>query len=198
MLLRISAVTRLRSLKIIIVSLNPERMNPSTTLSRWLFAAYVVLTFYCLGAAVITEWLEYRALSTTSASLSAADVAAWNMAGTQPYAYYLSVPSALLTVLVLALFWNLPASVPRGPLWGVLACQLVVWAAFLLTQTPMGVQLEQSSLVTLLVHSDWVRKLALLIEAPLAAYMAFRAYWPAHDPRPTVVLNTSRNTPSLG
>jgi hypothetical protein len=174
-------------------------MNTSSTRSYATFGAYLALTFYCLGAAVYTEWLEYQALTNASSGLSAVDVAAWNMASPQESMYFLTVPSIALTAIVLALFKYLPVSVPRGPLWGVLACQLIVWSVFLLAQVPLDMQAEQNTLVNLLVHSDWVRKLALLIEAPLALYMTFRAFSPLATARPAAVLNGgARKTPVMG
>jgi hypothetical protein len=170
-----------------------------TTLSspNRLFLAYLVLTFYCFGTAVATEWLEYRTWADMDTHLSAADLAAWNMATTPSTIYFLTIPSVLLTAIVVALFWKLPAAVPRSPLWGVLACHLVVWAVYLLTQVPMNSMINDSGFVNLLVHSDWVRKLALLIEVPLALYMGYRAYWPAAAAR-SAVLNDARKAPVLG
>ncbi|GAB2957178.1 hypothetical protein GCM10027048_24540 [Hymenobacter coalescens] len=163
--------------------------------STWLFLAYVLLTFYCLGAAIFNELAEYRSWADTSAYLSAADVAAWQMATPEDNATLLfNVPYLLLTALVLALFRFLPTSVPRAALWAVLACHVAVWGLLLLARLPLQAELSPT-LLSLLVYSDLVRKLTLVVEAFLAAYMAYRAFWPGHDnlPRPTM-----RKTPALG
>ncbi|RAK63890.1 hypothetical protein [Hymenobacter edaphi] len=155
-------------------------MNPTSTLSRGLLLAYVLLTFYCLGAAIFTEWAELRNAADASSYLSAADLAAWQMASTDNTALLLTILSGVQTAALLALVWLLPTSVPRGVLWAALACHVVVWGLGLLARLPVGsFGGADPGLVDLLVRSGWGRKLVLLIEAPLAAYMAFRAFWPA-------------------
>ncbi|MCC3158068.1 hypothetical protein LJ737_12530 [Hymenobacter sp. 15J16-1T3B] len=155
-------------------------MTATSTLSRGLLLAYVLLTIYCLGVAIFTEWAELRSASDVSSYLSAADLAAWQMASTDNTALLLTVLSGVQTAALLALVWLLPASVPRGVLWAALICHVVVWALGLLARLPAGsFGAADPSLVELLVRSGWGRKLVLLIEAPLALYMAFRAFWPA-------------------
>ncbi|WP_149866977.1 hypothetical protein [Solirubrum puertoriconensis] len=170
----------------------------STSFSRWLLPVYVLLALYCLAAAATTEWQEYRSWADMGSYLSLTDFAAWNMASSQQAVLLLTVPSVVLTALVLALFRYLPVSVPRGPLWVVLACHIVVWAAFILARVPLAAVVSQSELVNLLLQSDWMRKLTLLIEAPMAVYMAYRAYganlWHA---QPASLLRTRGNTPAM-
>jgi hypothetical protein len=171
-------------------------MKTSLTLSHWLLLTYVLLTFCALGAAAFTEVAELRRAADLSTHLSAADMAAWQLAGTDNTALQLSILSGVQTVALLALVWLLPASVPRSVLWAALGCHVAVWLVSLLTRLPIDT-FETDGLINLLVHSDWVRKLALLIEAPLAAYMAFRAFWPTGtgSARPTALPG---RTPALG
>lgn len=164
-------------------------MANTTTLSRGLTLLYALLTLCCLGAAVATEWLQLRDSAAATTYLSAADVAAWQMASTDNTAFLLTVLSGVQTAALLALVWLLPASVPRGVLWAAVACHVVAWGLILLTKLPAGsLGFADEGWLGLLLRSDWSHKLVLLIEAPLAAYMAFRAYWPAQAaPRPTTV-----------
>ncbi|AYA37330.1 hypothetical protein D3Y59_09865 [Hymenobacter oligotrophus] len=157
-----------------------------------------MLTLYCLVASATTEWQEYRSWSEMSSYLSLTDFAAWNMANSPSTTLFLMVPSVVLTVLVLALLRSKPAAVPRGVLWVLLLCHVAVWAAFFLARVPLAAAFSENELVNLLLQSDWVRKLALLIETPLALYLAFRAY-SAHfwSTRPASLLRTPGNTPAM-
>jgi hypothetical protein len=172
-------------------------MNPSYSPARWLFAAYLLLTFYCLSAAVLTEWQQYRSLAAAGSFMNAADLAAWNMADSTRAWFPFTLPAILLTLVVLALMTNRPPAIPRGVLGAVLACHLLAWGVYLLGLVPMG-WWSQNEMVSLLIHSDWVRKLALLIEVPLALYMAYRLYGPALAARSAAPLRTGRNTPAIG
>ncbi|UYZ57622.1 hypothetical protein [Hymenobacter latericus] len=173
-------------------------MKTNLTPSYRLLLAYLLLTLCYLGAALVGEWQEYRSWSQAGSYLSLTDFAAWSMASSQQTVLLLTVPSVVLSALVLALFWYLPASVPRGPLWVVLACHVVVWAAFFLARMPLPGAFSENELANLLLHSDWVRKLALLIEVPMALYMAYRAYganlWPA---RPASLLRAPGSAPAM-
>lgn len=160
----------------------------TNTLSRGLLLTYALLTLCCLSAAVVTEWLELRDSAASSTYLSAADAAAWQMASHDGTALLLTTLSGVQTVALLALVWLLPASVPRGVLWATVACHVAAWALMLLTELPAGsLGFADEGWLGLLLRSDWSYKLVLLIEAPLALYMAVRGLWPAAAlPKPVV------------
>ncbi|RTQ50835.1 hypothetical protein EJV47_09465 [Hymenobacter gummosus] len=169
-------------------------MNASYSPARWLFPAYLALTLYCLLAAVLTEWQGYRSLSEAGSFMNAADLAAWNMADSGRSWFPFTLPAVLLTLVVLALMANRPPAIPRGLLGAVLACHLLAWGVYLLGFAPLTAWWSQNDMVNLLIHSDWVRKLALLVEVPLALYMAYRFYGPAL----AAPLRSGRNTPAIG
>lgn len=153
-------------------------MNKNTTLSRALLLVYTLLTLACLGAAVVTEWLELRDSAAATTYLSAADTAAWQMASTDGTAFVLTILSGIQTAALLALVWLLPAAVPRGVLWAAVACHVLAWGLILLAKLPAGsLGFADEGWLGLLLRGDWSHKLVLLIEAPLAVYMAYRAFW---------------------
>lgn len=153
-------------------------MKPFPFPPYWFLLAYVVLTFYCLGAAVMQEFVEYQSWADLGPYLSAADFAAWHLATTQYATPFLTVPALLLSAVLLLLCWHLPPAVPRPALWLAIACHGVFWLSTILVQWPLEGALSEGSfspdLMARLLHSDWVRKVLLLVEAPLAVYMAHR------------------------
>ncbi|TGE16556.1 hypothetical protein [Hymenobacter elongatus] len=150
---------------------------------HWIFLAYLVLTFYCLGAAVMNEFVEYQSWADLGPYLSAADFATWHLATAQHTVPFLTVPAMLLSGVLVLLYWHLPPAVPRAALWLAMACHVVFWLSTVLVQWPLEGALSQGSfspdLMERLLRSDWVRKGLLLVEAPLAIYMAHRALRPA-------------------
>jgi hypothetical protein len=153
-------------------------MKPFPFSPHWFFLAYVGLTFYCLGAAVMNEFVEYQSWAALDPYLSAADFAAWHLATTQHTMPFLTVPAMLLSAVLLVLCWHLPPAVPRPALWLAVACHAVFWLSTVLVQWPLEGALSQGSfspdLMARLLRSDWVRKVLLLLEAPLAVYMTHR------------------------
>ncbi|UYZ57623.1 hypothetical protein [Hymenobacter latericus] len=175
-------------------------MKTTSTPSYRLFLLYLLLTFYCLGAAVMNEFVEYQSWADLGPYLSAADFAAWHVATSQHALPFLTVPALFLTVVVLALFWDLPPAIPRWPLYVVAACHALSWASSVLVQFPLEARLSQGEfspeLMNYLIHSDWLRKLTLFVEAPMAAYMAHRALHGAAAPAGNGV--QAFNKPALG
>ncbi|RTQ53426.1 hypothetical protein EJV47_01415 [Hymenobacter gummosus] len=161
--------------------------------SHWIFLAYLVLTFYCLGAAVMNEFVEYQSWADLGSYLSAADFAAWHVATAQHTMPFLTVPAVLLSVVLLLLCWQRPPAIPRLALWLALACHVLFWASTVLVQWPLEGALGQGQfspdLMERLLRSDWVRKVLLLLEAPVAVYMAHRVLRPVRgDASPHILL----------
>ena len=153
-------------------------MKPASLPSHWIFLAYLVLTFYCLGAAVMNEFVEYQSWADLAPYLSAADFAAWHVATSQHIMPFLTVPAVLLSAVLLLLCWQRPSAVPRPALWLALACHGVYWASTVFVQWPLESALSEGQfsldLMVRLLRTDWLRKLLLLVEAPLAVFMAHR------------------------
>lgn len=158
-------------------------MKTPSTFSHWIFVAYLFLTFYCLGAAVMNEFVEYQSWADLGPYLSVADFAAWHIATTQHTMPFLTIPAMLLTGALVLLYWHLPPNVPRPVLWLASLCHVLVWATTIFVQWPLEEALSQGyytpDLMERLLRTDWVRKLLLFVEAPLAIYMAYRALRPA-------------------
>lgn len=153
-------------------------MKPASVVAHWIFLAYLVLTFYCLGAAVMNEFVEYQSWADLGPYLSAADFAAWHLATAEHITPVLTVPAVLLSAVLVLLCWQRPPAVPRLALWLALACHAVFWASTIFVQWPLEGALSQGDfspdLMARLLRTDWLRKVLLLVEAPLAVFMAHR------------------------
>jgi hypothetical protein len=157
--------------------------------SHWIFLAYLVLTFYCLGAGVMNEFVEYQSWADLSPYLSATDLAAWHLVTVQHTMPFLTVPAVLLSMVLLLLCWQRPPAIPRLALWLAVACHVLFWAVSILGQWPLGgalpPELHSPDLLEGLLRGDWARKVLLLLEAPVAIYMAHRILRPAfNEPLP--------------
>lgn len=144
------------------------------------FLLYLLLTFYCFGAAMMAEIVDYLSWRDLGAYLSPAEFARWHTVAGARAVPVLVLPMVATTLLALSLLRYLPPAVPRWCLWVVLACHAVAWASTLRYQLPLETQLDHgaysAALLANLWRTDWLRKLAFLVEIPLVTYMALRFF----------------------
>lgn len=140
------------------------------------FLAYLLLTFYCFGAGMMNEFVEYRSYADLGRYVSPADFARWHQATSQYVLPFLVLPILLGNIALLALFFNRPMSVPKWTLWAVLVCALTAWASTILLQVPIEQQFDQGhyspALMARLWQTDWIRKTAFFVEIGVVTYMA--------------------------
>lgn len=86
------------------------------------FLAYLLLTFYCFGAGMMNEFVEYLSYADLGRYVSPADFARWHQATSQYVLLFLVLPILLGNVALIALFFNRPPGVPKWTLWVALAC----------------------------------------------------------------------------
>jgi hypothetical protein len=151
-----------------------------------MFLLYLLLTFYCFGAAMMSEIVNYRSWMDLGAYLSPAEFAQWHTVAGPRAVPVLVLPMVAATLVALSLPWYLPPTVPRWCLWVVLACHALAWISTIWFQIPLEMQLDQggysAELMAELWRTDWLRKLAFLIEIPVVSYMAVRFFQPAASP----------------
>ncbi|GAA3980420.1 hypothetical protein [Hymenobacter antarcticus] len=137
-----------------------------------------MLTFYCLGAAVMNEFMEHQSWADLGPYLIASDFAAWHLATAQHIVPFLTVSAVLLSGVLVLLCWQRPAAVPRPALLLALACHAVFWASTIFVQWPLESALSEGQfspdMMTRLLRTDWPRKVLLVVEAPPAVFMAHR------------------------
>jgi hypothetical protein len=145
-----------------------------------MFLVYLLLTFYCFGAAMMAEVVEYRSWTDLGSYVNPAEFASWHALVSARTVPFLVLPMVAATVVALCLLRFLPTAVPRWCLWVVLGCHALAWVSTLLFQLPLEMQLDKGAyspaLMAELWRTDWLRKLAFLIEIPTVTYMAHRFF----------------------
>lgn len=90
------------------------------------------------------------------------------------------------TLLALSLLRHRSPAVPRRGLGVALACHALAWTSTLRYQLPLEMQLDRGAyspaLLAELWRTDWLRKLAFLVEIPVLAYLAWRFFRAAGGP----------------
>ncbi|GAB3227742.1 hypothetical protein [Spirosoma arcticum] len=146
-----------------------------TALSERVFLLYLLLTFYCFGAAMMNEFVEYQSWADLGQYISASDFGKWHAATSQTMIPFLVLPMALLTLVAISLIWFLPSTIPRWMLWIVLGCHIIAWLSTILIQVPIELQFDQQGysgpLMQRLLTTDWIRKGAFFVEIPVALWM---------------------------
>lgn len=126
------------------------------------FLAYLLVTFYCFGAGMMNEFVEYLSYADLGRLISPAEFARWHQATSQNVLPFLVLPILLGNVALIALFFNRPPSVPKWTLWVALACALTAWASTILFQVPIEAQFDKGNytpaLMERLWQTDWIRK----------------------------------------
>lgn len=141
-----------------------------------LFGTYLLLTFYCFGAAMINEFVEYYAWADAGRYMNNENFSQWLSGSSKFRIPFLVLPMFINTILALLLIKYLPAQVPKRALWIVLACHALAWISTFVFQVPMEMQLSKNGFnaatMQRLLTTDWIRKTAFFIEIPGVIYMA--------------------------
>ena len=142
------------------------------------FAIYILLTFYCFGAAMVNEFPEYYGWSEAGKYMSSADFATW-----LTYTSHIRIPILVLPMIVTTIFAllqlrYLPAQISRASLWIVLGCHAIAWASTFIFQVPIEMQLAEGGFnadaMRRLLLTDWLRKCCLFVEVLTVLYMINR------------------------
>ena len=93
------------------------------------------------------------------------EFAAVHQAAGQRIVLFFVVPTFILTVVTIIMFWHRPAGIPRRLIWLAFAFQMVSWLSSALIQIPIQAQLSQGKddeLLNKLITTDWIRIVAML------------------------------------
>jgi len=132
------------------------------------------LTFYCVGAAFVEAFVNYR----TWPLIGPAEFQAYHQALSPRIVGTLVIPLAVQTVMSIVLLWFRPRSIPKRTIVIAVACSLIIWASTILIQIPIQRQLYSSGysleLINKLILTDWLRKVFLIADALLFVWMMGR------------------------
>ncbi|OUJ69781.1 hypothetical protein BXP70_26075 [Hymenobacter crusticola] len=128
----------------------------------------------------MAEVVEYQSWRDLGRYLSPAEFAQWHTVAGSRTVPVLVLPMVVTTLVAVGLLRYWPLHLPRWGLWGLLACHALAWTSTLLYQLPLEQQLDRgaysAALLDELWRTDWLRKLAFLVEMPMVGYLALRFF----------------------
>ena len=155
-------------------------MSVSLSTRNGIFLTYLLLTFYCFGAAMINEFVEYYSWADAGRFMSAPDFAAWLTASSKIRIPFLVLPMIMNTILAFMLIRYLSVTAPKWILWIILTCHIVAWASTFTFQLPLELQLSSKGYSTAIMErillTDWIRKAAFFVEIPAVIYLASKVF----------------------
>ena len=155
-------------------------MNVLPSTRNGIFLMYLLLTFYCFGAAMINEFVEYHSWRDAERFMSAADFAAWLTASSKIRVPFLVLPLIMDTILAFSLIRYLPVTAPKRILWIILTCHIVAWASTFIFQLPLELQLSSKGysavIMEQILSTDWIRKIAFFVEIHCIVYLARKVF----------------------
>lgn len=156
-------------------------MSELPSIRHRIFLVYLLLTFYCFGAAMINEFAEYYSWANLGQYISPADFAKWLSASNKIRVPFLVFPMIIDTILAFALIKYLPVNAPRWALGIILICHIVAWISTFVFQLPLEMQLGNkgysAAIMERLLATDWIRKAAFFIEIPFVIFIAFKVFF---------------------
>ena len=146
------------------------------SVSQNCFLAYLLLTYYCFGAAMMNEFAGYKSWANLGNYISAAGFARWHTAISKDIALVLVAPMLALIPLTLLLWRFRPAAIPSWTIATAFCCHATAWLATTLIQLPVELKFDHGQYSTALMQqlrrTDWIRKIAFMAESGMATYMA--------------------------
>lgn len=123
---------------------------------------FFVLSFYCLGAGVIDSFALYHSWLFVGHD----EFAVVHQQSGQRILLFFVLPTLILTVITILMFWHRPAIIPKKLIWFGLGCQMVSWISSALIQIPIQLQLDNGKdldLLNKLIATDWIRIIAWIV-----------------------------------
>jgi hypothetical protein len=154
-------------------------MSVSKSATYRVFFMYLLMSFYCFGAAMVNEFVEYYSWP-EAGRLMQQGFAEWLTASSEMRIPVLVLPMVINTLLAFSLLRYLPAVAPRWALWIILCCHVAAWTSTFMFQLPLEMRLGKDEfspeLMQQLLTTDWIRKMAFLIEMPLVIYLGVKVF----------------------
>lgn len=128
----------------------------SGTTARFLAHAFLALTFFSYGTAMMDYFLIYPSRQLVGTS----EFVAYHALLEERIIPISVVPFALLTLSNLLLVWFRPVGVPKSLVWASLVCLGIDWISTAFVQIPMNLQLgagKDPALIQRVMDTNWLR-----------------------------------------
>lgn len=162
-------------------------MEQTNQTSHWVFAAFLLLTFFSAGGATVESFVNYP----TWLLLDQSDFKAYHNALGPRIVWSMVVPFVLSTAFNGLLFWFRPSFVPRWAVWAALLLALVGWLSTVMVQLPIQAQLSEygysrEAIERLIETSRSMRDVPGYLRLGVAFWMLLRVLVARPAPRPWV------------
>ena len=122
----------------------------------WITTTYFLLAFYTFGASMIGSFAMYHS---------------WRFVGDEQFIIehaeagkrivtFFVLPTVVMTIFQILLFWYRPKIVPRTLVWASIVCSMIPWLSSAFIQIPLQFKLgkgKDPELLEWLIISDWIR-----------------------------------------
>lgn len=136
-------------------------------------ALFFMLSFYCFGCGILDSFAIYHSWQFVGEE----EFATVHQATGQRIVLFFVLPTLILTIITIMMFWYRPAVIPKSLLGLALACQLASWISSALIQIPIQLQLDNGKdiqLLNKLIATNWIRIIAWFIYIALVIQMIRR------------------------
>lgn len=123
---------------------------------------FFILSFYCFGAGIMDSFVVYHSWLYVGAE----EFAAMHIAASERIVPLLVLPTFILTLLCVLMFWKRPSPISKMQVWLALAMLMAGWLSSAFIQIPIQTQLSEGKndvLLNKLIVSDWIRVVAWFI-----------------------------------
>lgn len=142
--------------------------------ARWISPVFLMLAFYTFGAATMDHFVIYH----TWRFVGEADFIKMHIESGSRIIPFFVLPTFIMTIFLVLLFWHRPKAVSRTLVWIALACVTIAWLSSAFIQIPMQAELDKGKneeLLDMLLLTDWIRVVPSFVLPGVAFVMLKRS-----------------------
>lgn len=123
---------------------------------------FFILSFYCFGLGIMDSFVVYHSWLYVGAE----EFAAMHIAASERIVPLLVLPTLILTIFCVLMFWHRSILISKTQVWLAFAMLLTGWLSSAFIQIPIQAQLsmgKNEALLNKLIITDWIRVIAWFI-----------------------------------
>lgn len=123
---------------------------------------FFTLSFYCFAAGIMGSFVVYHSWLYVGPD----EFAAMHIAAGKRIVPLFVLPTVILTILNVFMFWKRPSQISKTQVWLALAMLLTSWVSSTFIQIPIQAQLSTGKndvLLNKLIFTDWIRVIASFV-----------------------------------